>query len=72
MVTTLLKVRAPGMSYMHMPIFCWTSPASNLLIVAAFPILTGTLALLLWRRALQGADDCAALSFPAGTPASET
>src|SRR5216683_2722958 len=39
-VTTILKTRAPGMSYMRMPVFCWTSLATNLLIVAAFPILT--------------------------------
>src|ERR1700680_2983192 len=42
-VTTILKIRAPGMSYMRMPIFCWTSLASSLLIVAAFPVLTATL-----------------------------
>ena len=36
-VTTILKMRAPGMSYMRMPVFCWTALASNLLIVAAFP-----------------------------------
>src|ERR1700692_3650164 len=39
LVTTILKMRAPGMSYMRMPVFCWTSLASSLLIVAAFPIL---------------------------------
>ncbi|HUN27321.1 MAG TPA: cytochrome o ubiquinol oxidase subunit I [Steroidobacteraceae bacterium] len=50
MVTTILKMRAPGMSYMRMPIFCWTSLASSLLIVAAFPILTATLAMLLLDR----------------------
>jgi cytochrome o ubiquinol oxidase subunit I len=50
MVTTILKMRAPGMSYMRMPIFCWTSLAANLLIVAAFPILTATLAMLLLDR----------------------
>ncbi len=50
MVTTILKMRAPGMSYLRMPIFCWTSLASNLLIVAAFPILTATLAMLLLDR----------------------
>ena len=49
-VTTILKIRASGMSYMRMPIFCWTSLASNLLIVAAFPILTATLAMLLLDR----------------------
>jgi cytochrome o ubiquinol oxidase subunit I len=52
MVTTILKVRAPGMSYMRMPIFCWTSLASSLLIVAAFPILTATLGMLLLDRYL--------------------
>ncbi len=52
LVTTILKVRAPGMSYLRMPMFCWTSLASNLLIVAAFPILTATLAMLLLDRYL--------------------
>ncbi len=46
LVTTILKMRAPGMSYLRMPMFCWTSLASNMLIVAAFPILTATLAML--------------------------
>jgi cytochrome o ubiquinol oxidase subunit 1 len=45
-VTTILKMRAPGMSYLRMPMFCWTALAANLLIVAAFPILTATLAML--------------------------
>jgi cytochrome o ubiquinol oxidase subunit 1 len=49
-VTTILKTRAPGMSYMRMPMFCWTSLAASLLIVAAFPILTATLAMLLLDR----------------------
>jgi cytochrome o ubiquinol oxidase subunit I len=48
--TTILKLRAPGMQYMRMPIFCWTALASNLLIVAAFPILTATFAMLLLDR----------------------
>jgi cytochrome o ubiquinol oxidase subunit 1 len=50
--TTILKLRAPGMSYGRMPIFCWTALASNLLIVAAFPILTATFAMLLLDRYL--------------------
>jgi cytochrome o ubiquinol oxidase subunit 1 len=45
-VTTVLKMRCPGMSYLRMPVFTWTSLASCLLIVAAFPILTATLAML--------------------------
>jgi cytochrome o ubiquinol oxidase subunit 1 len=52
MVTTILKMRAPGMSYMRMPMFCWTALASNLLIVAAFPILTAVLAMLMLDRYL--------------------
>ena len=52
LVTTILKMRAPGMALTRMPIFCWTSLASNLLIVAAFPILTATFAMLLLDRYL--------------------
>ncbi|HEY2010216.1 MAG TPA: cytochrome o ubiquinol oxidase subunit I [Rhizomicrobium sp.] len=52
LVTTILKMRAPGMSYTRMPVFCWTALASNLLIVAAFPILTAVTAMLLLDRYL--------------------
>jgi cytochrome o ubiquinol oxidase subunit 1 len=45
-------MHAPGMTYMRMPMFCWTTLASNLLIVAAFPVLTATLAMLLLDRYL--------------------
>ena len=51
-VTTILKMRAPGMSYVRMPVFCWTALATNLLIVAAFPVLTAVLAMLLLDRYL--------------------
>jgi cytochrome o ubiquinol oxidase subunit I len=51
-VTTVLKLHAPGMTYMRMPMFCWTTLAANLMIVAAFPILTATLAMLLLDRYL--------------------
>ena len=52
LVTTILKMRAPGMGYRRMPVFCWTALASNLLIIAAFPILTATLGMLLLDRYL--------------------
>jgi cytochrome o ubiquinol oxidase subunit 1 len=45
-VTTVLKLRCPGMTYLRMPMFCWTTLAASLLIVAAFPILSATLAML--------------------------
>ena len=52
LVTTILKIRTKGMTYLRMPMFCWTALASNLLIVAAFPILTATLAMLILDRYL--------------------
>jgi cytochrome o ubiquinol oxidase subunit 1 len=52
LTATILKMRAKGMGYMRMPIFCWTALASNLLIIAAFPILTATFAMLLLDRYL--------------------
>src|SRR4029077_7756061 len=51
-VTTILKLRAPGMTYFRMPVFCWTALAANLLIVAAFPVLTATFMMLLLDRYL--------------------
>ena len=50
MVTTILKLRCPGMTYFRMPVFCWTSLASSMLIVAAFPILTATFVMQLLDR----------------------
>ncbi|EQD37688.1 cytochrome o ubiquinol oxidase subunit I, partial [mine drainage metagenome] len=49
-ITTILKMRAPGMKMMRMPVFTWTSLIANVLIVAAFPILTVTLGLLAMDR----------------------
>ena len=43
---TILKMRAPGMTLMKMPIFTWSALGSTMLIMAAFPILTVTLGLL--------------------------
>ena len=45
-IVTILKMRAPGMSLMRMPIFVWTALGSMLLVVFAFPILTATLGML--------------------------
>jgi len=52
LATTILKIRAPGMAYMRMPVFCWTALAANLMIIAAFPVLTATFAMLLLDRYL--------------------
>ena len=52
MIVTIVKMRAPGMTLMRMPVFCWTSLCTNILIVATFPVLTATLALLALDRYL--------------------
>ncbi|VFR24272.1 Cytochrome O ubiquinol oxidase subunit I [plant metagenome] len=52
LLVTIVKMRAPGMTMMKMPIFTWTSLCSNVLIVASFPILTAVLALLTLDRYL--------------------
>ncbi|MFQ2196864.1 cytochrome o ubiquinol oxidase subunit I [Aeromonas hydrophila] len=43
---TIIKMRAPGMTMMRLPVFTWTALCANVLIIASFPILTVTIALL--------------------------
>jgi cytochrome c oxidase subunit 1 len=47
MVTTVITLRAPGMTMFRMPIFTWNIMVTSLLILLAFPILTAAL-LVLW------------------------
>jgi cytochrome c oxidase subunit 1 len=47
MITTVLTLRAPGMTLFRMPIFTWNILVTSLLILLAFPILTSAL-LVLW------------------------
>ncbi len=51
-LVTIIKMRAPGMSLMRLPIFVWTTLGSMSLVVFAFPILTATLAMLSLDRVL--------------------
>ncbi|ETI69106.1 cytochrome aa3 quinol oxidase subunit I [Neobacillus vireti] len=44
-ITTILKMRAPGMTLMKMPMFTWASLVTNAIIVFAFPVLTVLLAM---------------------------
>ncbi|MFV0430633.1 MAG: cytochrome o ubiquinol oxidase subunit I [Alphaproteobacteria bacterium] len=44
--TTIVKMRAPGMTWMKMPIFTWSAFISIILAMAIFPIFTGTMVLL--------------------------
>jgi len=52
LIATIVKMRAPGMTLMKMPVFTWTSLCTNVLIVAAFPVLTAVLAMLSMDRML--------------------
>ncbi len=49
-LVTILKMRCPGMTLMKMPIFPWTILCAMILVILAFPVLTVTLALLLFDR----------------------
>ncbi|KXS38464.1 MAG: cytochrome o ubiquinol oxidase subunit I [Halomonadaceae bacterium T82-2] len=49
---TILKMRTKGMKLFRMPIFTWTALCTNVLIIASFPILTATIALLTLDRYL--------------------
>jgi cytochrome o ubiquinol oxidase subunit 1 len=46
LIVTIIKMRAPGMNLMKMPVFTWTSLCTNALIVASFPVLTAALVLM--------------------------
>lgn len=45
-LVTILKMRCPGMNFMKMPIFVWSSLCAVVLVIFAFPFLTATLLLL--------------------------
>lgn len=52
LLATIIKMRAPGMTMMRMPVFTWTSLCTNILIVASFPVLTAVLTMLTLDRYL--------------------
>jgi len=51
-LVTILRMRAPGMALMRMPMFVWTTLFTNVLMIFAFPVLTVALALLTLDRYL--------------------
>jgi cytochrome o ubiquinol oxidase subunit 1 len=51
-IVTILRMRAPGMTLMKMPMFCWSVLGSLSLVIFAFPILTATLSMLALDRTL--------------------
>jgi cytochrome aa3-600 menaquinol oxidase subunit 1 len=49
-LVTILRMRAPGMTLMRMPLFVWSAGVTSVLILFAFPALTVALALTLLDR----------------------
>jgi len=49
-IVTILNLRAPGMTFMRMPIFCWMTLVTSFLIILAFPVITVALVLLMFDR----------------------
>jgi cytochrome c oxidase subunit 1 len=49
-ITTILNLRAPGMTLMRMPLFCWTWLITAYLLIAVMPVLAGAVTMLLTDR----------------------
>jgi cytochrome c oxidase subunit 1 len=49
-LTTIVRMRAPGMSFMRLPLFVWGTFITSILIIFAFPPLTTDLFLLMFER----------------------
>jgi cytochrome o ubiquinol oxidase subunit I len=50
LIATIIKMRAPGMTWGRLPIFSWTTLASNIIALTSFPVLGVALALLTFDR----------------------
>jgi cytochrome c oxidase subunit 1 len=50
LVTTVLNMRAPGMTLMKMPVFTWMSLVTQMLLLFALPVITAALFLLMFDR----------------------
>lgn len=54
-LVTIVNMRAPGMTYMRMPLFTWTAFVTSALILFAFPAITVALVELMFDRLFNGA-----------------
>jgi len=64
-VATIIKMRAPGMTMMRLPVFCWTALVANVLILMIYPVLTVAYVLLTTDRYL---DTSFFTNFGGGNP----
>jgi cytochrome c oxidase subunit 1 len=51
-IATIMNLRAPGMTYMKMPIFCWTWLITAFLLICVMPVLAGAVTMMLADRHL--------------------
>jgi cytochrome c oxidase subunit I len=51
---TIVRLRAPGMTMLRLPVFSWTMLATTFMVLASFPVLVVAMALLLAERHLGG------------------
>ncbi|MBP1933122.1 cytochrome aa3 quinol oxidase subunit I [Ammoniphilus resinae] len=49
-IVTILKMRAPGITLMKMPMFTWSALTANVIVVFAFPVLTVALIMMTMDR----------------------
>lgn len=54
-IVTIVRMRAPGMTYMRMPLFSWTTLVTSILILFAFPAFTVSLFLMQFDRMFESA-----------------
>jgi len=54
-IATIVNMRAPGMTYLRMPLFSWATLITSVLILFAFPALTINLFLLMFDRMFDSA-----------------
>jgi cytochrome c oxidase subunit 1 len=52
LVTTIFRMRAPGMTFFRMPVYVWTTLSAQLLQLVCLPALTGALIMLLFDLSL--------------------
>jgi cytochrome c oxidase subunit I len=53
-LVTIINMRAPGMTFMRLPLFTWTSFVTSMIILFAFPAITVSLVLLMFDRLFGG------------------